>query len=200
MKSSSFSTPRAVGRDPLPAAATRPPFDIETMEPLDVPPQWGWSDEIEPPPEDWWRGDGQPDGRRPNSPSTMGKSWFSTEQTRFPPTNGPSTGRTERGGSTHTGRSPADFSDRNRAGAAPVCPRVAESRPNPPPIGSRTRQRLDGSKNLRSDFSKRGPLTPFLPPYPLQPRPPDAAGGTGHTPSNPDRQTPREERVEKGNS
>jgi len=35
----------------------RPPFDIETMEPLDVPPHWGWSDEIEPPPEDWWRGD-----------------------------------------------------------------------------------------------------------------------------------------------
>ncbi|MDF1852921.1 MAG: transposase [Verrucomicrobiales bacterium] len=35
----------------------RPPFDIETMEPLDVPPQWGWNDEIEPPPEDWWRGE-----------------------------------------------------------------------------------------------------------------------------------------------
>jgi hypothetical protein len=35
----------------------RPPFDIDTMEPLDVPPQCSWSDEIEPPPEDWWRGD-----------------------------------------------------------------------------------------------------------------------------------------------
>jgi len=35
----------------------RPPFDIETMEPLDMPSQWGWSDEIEPPPEDWWRGE-----------------------------------------------------------------------------------------------------------------------------------------------
>ncbi|MCC6884195.1 MAG: hypothetical protein IT576_18690 [Verrucomicrobiales bacterium] len=34
----------------------RPPFDIETMEPLDVPSQWGWSDEIGPPPEDWWIG------------------------------------------------------------------------------------------------------------------------------------------------
>ena len=34
-----------------------PPFDIETMEPLDIPQQWGWSDEIEPPPEDWWRGE-----------------------------------------------------------------------------------------------------------------------------------------------
>ena len=44
-----------------------PPFDIETMEPLDVPPQWGWSDEIEPPPEDWWRGEdaGWPGTRTP---------------------------------------------------------------------------------------------------------------------------------------
>ena len=33
-----------------------PPFDIETMEPLDLPPQWGWSDDIEPPPPDWWLG------------------------------------------------------------------------------------------------------------------------------------------------
>lgn len=22
-----------------------------------MPPQWGWSDEVEPPPEDWWRGE-----------------------------------------------------------------------------------------------------------------------------------------------
>jgi len=34
-----------------------PPFDIETMEPLDMPPQWGWSDEVEPPPADWWLGE-----------------------------------------------------------------------------------------------------------------------------------------------
>ena len=34
-----------------------PPFDIETLEPLDVPPQWGWSDEIGPPPENWWIGE-----------------------------------------------------------------------------------------------------------------------------------------------
>ena len=27
------------------------------MEPLDVPPHWAWSDEIEPPPSDWWRGE-----------------------------------------------------------------------------------------------------------------------------------------------
>jgi hypothetical protein len=25
------------------------------MEPLEMPTQWGWSDETEPPPEDWWR-------------------------------------------------------------------------------------------------------------------------------------------------
>ena len=31
-----------------------PPYDIETMEPLDVPPNWGWSDDIGPPPEEWW--------------------------------------------------------------------------------------------------------------------------------------------------
>ena len=35
----------------------RPPFDIETLEPLDVPPQWGWSDETDPPPADWWCGE-----------------------------------------------------------------------------------------------------------------------------------------------
>ena len=29
----------------------------QTMEPLDVPPQWGWSDEIGPPPADWWCGE-----------------------------------------------------------------------------------------------------------------------------------------------
>ncbi|MCB1085770.1 MAG: hypothetical protein KDM63_01890 [Verrucomicrobiae bacterium] len=34
-----------------------PPFDIETLEPLDVPKKWSWSDEIELPSEDWWRGD-----------------------------------------------------------------------------------------------------------------------------------------------
>lgn len=27
------------------------------MEPLDVPPQLGWSDDIETPPPDWWQGD-----------------------------------------------------------------------------------------------------------------------------------------------
>ena len=35
----------------------RPPFDIDTLEPLDVPPQWAWSDDIETPPPDWWLGD-----------------------------------------------------------------------------------------------------------------------------------------------
>jgi len=33
-----------------------PPFDIETLEPLNIPPQnsWGWSDEIHSPPPEWW--------------------------------------------------------------------------------------------------------------------------------------------------
>ncbi|MFT4547261.1 MAG: hypothetical protein ACI8XO_001018 [Verrucomicrobiales bacterium] len=26
-----------------------PPYDIETMEPLAIPPQWGWTDEAEAP-------------------------------------------------------------------------------------------------------------------------------------------------------
>ena len=35
-----------------------PPFDIETLEPLNVPPQnsWSWSDSIDLPPIDWWDG------------------------------------------------------------------------------------------------------------------------------------------------
>ena len=45
----------AVGLIALPPPPT-PPFDIETLEPLGVPPQWGWSDEIEAPPVDWWTG------------------------------------------------------------------------------------------------------------------------------------------------
>ena len=32
-----------------------PPYDIETMEPLDVPIHWSWSDQTDPPPEDWWQ-------------------------------------------------------------------------------------------------------------------------------------------------
>jgi len=35
----------------------RPPFDIDTMEPLDVPEHWGWSDAKELPPPEWWAGD-----------------------------------------------------------------------------------------------------------------------------------------------
>ncbi len=45
------SQPVAAGRDRRAGRAN------QTMEPLDVPPQWGWSDEIGPPPEDWWIGD-----------------------------------------------------------------------------------------------------------------------------------------------
>ena len=32
----------------------QPPFDIESMEPLDLPPQWGWSGDFEAPPINWW--------------------------------------------------------------------------------------------------------------------------------------------------
>ena len=41
------------------ARRVSPPGGAEesNLEPLDLPPQWGWSDEIEPPPEDWWWGD-----------------------------------------------------------------------------------------------------------------------------------------------
>jgi len=31
----------------------RPPFNIETMEPLDVPPTTPWNEDIGPPPEEW---------------------------------------------------------------------------------------------------------------------------------------------------
>ncbi len=34
-----------------------PPYDIETMEPLAIPPQWGWTDEAEAPPPEWWIGE-----------------------------------------------------------------------------------------------------------------------------------------------
>ena len=32
-----------------------PPFDIETMEPLNVPIHQSWGDQTNPPPEDWWQ-------------------------------------------------------------------------------------------------------------------------------------------------
>ena len=31
-----------------------PPYDIETIEPMDVPPVTLWADDREPPPEIWW--------------------------------------------------------------------------------------------------------------------------------------------------
>ena len=34
-----------------------PPYDIETMEPLAAPPKWGWTDEAEAPPAEWWAGE-----------------------------------------------------------------------------------------------------------------------------------------------
>ncbi|MGI8602714.1 MAG: hypothetical protein ACR2OZ_06905 [Verrucomicrobiales bacterium] len=36
-----------------------PPFDVETMEPVGVPPQWNWTEERVPPPSDGWTG-GEP--------------------------------------------------------------------------------------------------------------------------------------------
>jgi hypothetical protein len=32
-----------------------PPFDIETLEPLNVPIHWSWSDQTDTPPENWWQ-------------------------------------------------------------------------------------------------------------------------------------------------
>ena len=32
-----------------------PPYDVETLEPLEVPPVWVWAGEIEPPPDIWWQ-------------------------------------------------------------------------------------------------------------------------------------------------
>jgi hypothetical protein len=35
------------------------PYDIETMEPLDVPPELRWIDRPDPPSHEWWSGDGE---------------------------------------------------------------------------------------------------------------------------------------------
>ena len=51
----------------------RPPLDIETIEPIDVPPQWGWSDDLKPPPEDWWRGE-EPAWDAPELPLDDGRT------------------------------------------------------------------------------------------------------------------------------
>ena len=47
--------------------------DESNLEPLDVPPQWGWSDEIESPPEDWWRGLGDSEWQAPELPLDDGQ-------------------------------------------------------------------------------------------------------------------------------
>ncbi|MBL9155007.1 MAG: transposase [Verrucomicrobiales bacterium] len=63
-----------------------PPFDIETMEPLDVPPQWGWSDDIEPPPPDWWLGDmPDPAWQEPEFDFGDGRSLSLETSDPFPP-------------------------------------------------------------------------------------------------------------------
>lgn len=33
----------------------RPPFNIETLEPIEVPPTTPWNEDIGPPPEEWWQ-------------------------------------------------------------------------------------------------------------------------------------------------
>ena len=54
------------------------------MEPLDVPPQWGWSDEIEPPPEDWWRGAGDCEWQAPELPLDDGQVLVLDAEDPFP--------------------------------------------------------------------------------------------------------------------
>jgi len=43
------------GLPPPPA----PPYDIETMKPLDVPPELRWIDRPNPPSDEWWEGSGE---------------------------------------------------------------------------------------------------------------------------------------------
>jgi hypothetical protein len=62
------------------------PFDIDTLEPLDVPPQWGWTDDIEPPPPDWWLGDTpDPAWREPEFDFGDGRSLSLETSDPFPP-------------------------------------------------------------------------------------------------------------------
>ena len=44
-----------------------PPYDVETIEPREVPPVWVWAGEIEPPPAIWWECGGpvRPEPRHP---------------------------------------------------------------------------------------------------------------------------------------
>ncbi len=44
-----------------------PPFNIETMEPIDIPLTWSWSDQIGPPPPEWWM-EGDPAWTAPELP------------------------------------------------------------------------------------------------------------------------------------
>ena len=54
------------------------------MEPLDVPPQWGWSDEIEPPPEDWWHGENDAEWQVPELPLDEGRTLVLDADDPFP--------------------------------------------------------------------------------------------------------------------
>jgi hypothetical protein len=54
------------------------------MEPLDVPPQWSWSDVIEPPPEDWWRSHGDLEWQAPELPLDDGQVVVLDAEDPFP--------------------------------------------------------------------------------------------------------------------
>jgi len=49
-----------------------------------VPSQWGWSDEIEPPHEDWWRGAGDLEWQVPELPLGDGKALVLDADTAMP--------------------------------------------------------------------------------------------------------------------
>ncbi len=61
-----------------------PPYDIETMEPIAVPPNWGWSDEIGPPPEEWWQSNG-PEWQAPELPLDDGNTLVLDAPEPLPP-------------------------------------------------------------------------------------------------------------------
>ena len=61
-----------------------PPYNIETMEPFDVPPNWGWSEEIGPPPEEWWES-GEPQWQAPELPLDDGMTLVLDAAESLPP-------------------------------------------------------------------------------------------------------------------
>ncbi|MBL9151726.1 MAG: hypothetical protein JNK37_04560 [Verrucomicrobiales bacterium] len=55
------------------------------MEPLDVPLQWGWSDDIEPPPPEWWLGGTCDPWQAPESDLGDGRALSLDAADPFPP-------------------------------------------------------------------------------------------------------------------